>query len=266
MNKINPELIIKIITIFKPQIDKWLVKAFVGTGLSLIVSGLTGFSWYVALLLNIIKVESKKLLGTEYGFGVIEWLSVIIGAALLIIGLIIYYLNKRYTIPDEDLSMTINSFDTPDPLFSAEITYTNEGTCNVFISDIHLVCSQSPLELSSGSHYQNSRIIYPQARENIIIESKKYVSMKYVFGENKEEFKTIIRNFNGQTFKMQLILTVSSVKSGSYKYIVFLANNVMLSPKLDVFACNNWVNAPLNIPLLPFETCVKNIDDKFKIN
>ncbi|WP_026775742.1 SAVED domain-containing protein [Polaribacter sp. Hel_I_88] len=96
------QFILKIISIFKPKIDRWIVKIFIGSGLTLIVSGLTGLSWYVAVLLNVLKAELKNNLGTDYGIGIIEWSSVVIGSILTLIGLIIYFINKRIESKNKD--------------------------------------------------------------------------------------------------------------------------------------------------------------------
>lgn len=97
MQQKNYDFIYKIFLLFKPHIDKWVVKALIGTGLTLILSGLSGIAWYVAIALNIIKKEVEKHLVTDFGIVVIEWKSVIIGGVLVLIGLIIYVINKRVT-------------------------------------------------------------------------------------------------------------------------------------------------------------------------
>jgi hypothetical protein len=83
-----------IASIFKPSIDRWIVKSLIGGGLAIIASGITGVSWYFAIALNIIKSDLKVQLGTDYFFNVIEWKSVTIGIIIFCIGLIIYFFNK----------------------------------------------------------------------------------------------------------------------------------------------------------------------------
>jgi hypothetical protein len=95
----------KVLRLYKPHIDRWVVKAFIGTGFSLIISGLTGLSWYVALMLNIIKEESQKNYGTDYGIGTIEWTTLGIGSVLVLIGMVIYFINKRL---ERNLNITPN--------------------------------------------------------------------------------------------------------------------------------------------------------------
>lgn len=90
------QFIFKIISIYKPQLDRWVVKICIRTGLALVTAGLTGISWWVAIALNIAKEELKKQFGTDLGITVIEWLTTIIGFALFLIGLGIYFLNKWF--------------------------------------------------------------------------------------------------------------------------------------------------------------------------
>jgi len=90
------EITFKIIEIFRPHIDRWIVKTFITSGLALIVTGLTGISWYVQLFLHIIEIESEKRLGQNYSIGIIDWTVVIIGFIITFIGLIIHYVNKRF--------------------------------------------------------------------------------------------------------------------------------------------------------------------------
>ena len=85
----------KFLLFLKPQIDRWIVKTFIISGLSLITTGLTGLSWYVQLFLNIIEIESTKRLGQSYSIGIIDWVTVMVGVILLIIGLVIYFINKK---------------------------------------------------------------------------------------------------------------------------------------------------------------------------
>lgn|GEM_PF-3211828 len=92
MNKIE-QFILKVISIYKPQIDRWIVKAFIRTGLALVTAGLTGISWWIAIALNLVKEELQRQYGTDLGITVIEWSTTIIGFILFSIGLIIYFLN-----------------------------------------------------------------------------------------------------------------------------------------------------------------------------
>ena len=172
---------------------------------------------------------------------------------------------KNNRISNEDFTITINKFDLPNPLFNVEITYTNEGASNVFISDVQLIFSQPPLKLESGAHFINSHIVYPQDIQSITIESQKYTSKNYTFGKSIDELKGAIRNFNGLPFKIQLKLTLSSINSGSYYYIIPLSKEFTVSHKYDSFF-SQGIGFPLNVKLLPYKECTTNIDDKYKIN
>lgn len=85
-----------IVKLFKPQIDRWIIKTLVAAGLTLITTGLTGLSWYVQLILHTIEIESEQRLGKNYSIGIIDWATLIIGFVLLAMGLIVYYLNKSF--------------------------------------------------------------------------------------------------------------------------------------------------------------------------
>lgn len=95
MNRLE-QFIFKIISIYKPQIDRWVVKICIRTGLALVTAGLTGISWWVAIALNIAREELKRQYGTDLGITVIEWSTTIIGFVLFLIGLCIYFLNKWF--------------------------------------------------------------------------------------------------------------------------------------------------------------------------
>lgn len=96
MNRIE-QFILKVISIYKPQIDKWIVKAFIGSGLALVTVGLTGgISWWFAIALNLVKKELHKQYGTDLGITVIDWTTTIIGFILFSVGLVIYFLNKWF--------------------------------------------------------------------------------------------------------------------------------------------------------------------------
>ena len=88
--------IYKIVKLYKPQIDSWIIKTLVVAGVTLITTGLTGLSWYVQLFLHIVEIESEQRLGKNYSIGIIDWATVMIGFVLVIMGLIVYYLNKSF--------------------------------------------------------------------------------------------------------------------------------------------------------------------------
>lgn len=101
MNRLE-QFILKVLSIYKPQIDRWIIKAFLSAGFTLIISGLTGISWYVALFLNVLNTELKRNFEIDYGIFVIEWYSVIFGSAFILLGLIIYFLNKWFERKNKD--------------------------------------------------------------------------------------------------------------------------------------------------------------------
>lgn len=88
-------MIYKILLWFKPSIDKWIVKTLISGGIALLTAGLTGISWYVQFFLHIVEIESMKRLGQNYSIGTVDWVTVVVGASLILLGLLIYFLNKR---------------------------------------------------------------------------------------------------------------------------------------------------------------------------
>jgi len=96
MSKKKLSLIYEIVKLFKPQIDKWVVKSFIGSGIGLLISGLTGISWYWLIAMGIVDETASKHYGLELGFGTIESVTLIVGFVLIAIGLFIYFLNKYY--------------------------------------------------------------------------------------------------------------------------------------------------------------------------
>lgn len=92
MNEIL-DVLYRIIKLYKPHIDRWIVKTFIIGGIGLLSINIP---WYYFLFIKVVKIESQKHLGTEYGLASFEWISFISGWLLIIIGLGIYILNKKY--------------------------------------------------------------------------------------------------------------------------------------------------------------------------
>lgn len=145
----------KVFRLYKPHIDRWVVKAFMGTGFSLIISGFTGISWYISLALNIIKEESQKKYGTDYGIGIIEWTTFWIGVSLVAIGLVIYIINKRFERNQNNtpnlliaiIHKSIDDFMIPD------FEQVNDGKYKYY--------QISTIEINQTKTYKNGNLEYP---------------------------------------------------------------------------------------------------------
>jgi len=145
----------KVLKLYKPHIDRWVVKAFMGTGFSLIISGLTGISWYVALALNIIKEESQQKYGTDYGIGIIEWTTFWIGVCLVVVGFVIYIINKRFErnqINTPNLLIAI-IHKSIDDFMTPNFKLVNNGKYEHY--QIHTI------EINQTKTYKNGNLEYP---------------------------------------------------------------------------------------------------------
>jgi hypothetical protein len=89
------EFTIKIISILRPSIEKWIVRSLITAGIVLLTNGLQGFSWIVELFFHIVKIESEKRLGMDYSIDTINWLSVIVGILLILSGIILHSWYKK---------------------------------------------------------------------------------------------------------------------------------------------------------------------------
>ena len=163
----------KVFRLYKPQIDRWVVKAFIGSGFTLIVSGLTGISWYVALFLNIVKEESEKQLGTDYGIGTIEWITFFIGLGFVVIGLIIYYMNKRLDLKQQVTPHLLIAIihKSIDEFMIPELKQINNGK----YQDYQI----QTIEIDQTKTYTNGNLEYPDysvfEQEGIITKIKTLV-------------------------------------------------------------------------------------------
>jgi uncharacterized membrane protein len=157
MNK----LIYKIVKLFKPQIDRWIIKTLVVAGIMLITTGLTGLSWYVQLFLHIVEIESKQRLGKNYSIGIIDWATVIIGFILLAIGIIVYYLNKNFENQKKGdfvaiVHKSIDNFIAPD---YGKLVNQKEYNIREIIIDQTNLYSNGTLEYPEASIFQQNNLL-----------------------------------------------------------------------------------------------------------
>src|SRR6188768_3597028 len=89
------EFTIRIISMLRPPIERWIVRAIITAGIALITNGLQGFSWIVELFLHILKIESENRLGKDYSIDTINWISVIVGVILIVLGILLHYFYKK---------------------------------------------------------------------------------------------------------------------------------------------------------------------------
>lgn len=219
-------ILYKVIKLYKPHIDRWVVKAFMGTGFSLIISGLTGLSWYISLLLNIIKEETLKKFGTDYGIGIIEWTTFWIGVCLVIIGLAIYIINKRFerhqfNTPNLLIAIihkSIDDFMTPD------FKQINNGKYENFQINI--------IEINQTKTYKNGNLEYPDysvfEQDDILTRIKTlkdsnpnseiayfglaHIPLLFLFGTQiADKFKIDFYEYNRRTFQWDFLDTNDSL-------------------------------------------------------
>lgn len=167
--------IYKIVKLFKPQIDRWIIKTFIGAGLTLITTGLTGLSWYVQLFLHIVEIESQQRLGKNYSIGIIDWATVIIGFVLLAIGLTIYYVNKNFDKQNKGdfiaiIHKSIDNFITPN--YSKLINQREYNIREIIIDQTNL--------------YNNGTLQYPEAS---VLEQNNLLSKIDALTRNVNKYK-----------------------------------------------------------------------------
>ena len=164
-------------------------------------------------------------------------------------------------IPNEEFFITVNKFGSPidniDHLY-LETILSNDGSKSVIVSDVQLIFS--PVDNYNGT------IVYTKQRKSITIKSNNSISHIFFFGKNKDDLILASSNFSGFPFKISLKLTLSSLKSDSYYYIIPLINNFKVIYPFEGYAYTKGVALPVNIQLLPFEADAKHIGEKHKIN
>lgn len=149
-------MIYKILLWFKPSIDIWIVKALISGGIAFLTAGLTGISWRVQLFLHIIEIESVKRLGQNYSIGTVDWVTVVAGASLILLGLLIYFLNKRLELKLKEtpklliaiIHKSIDDFIKPD--------YKNIQEINIEEYQVQ------EIEIDQTMIYKNGNLEYPE--------------------------------------------------------------------------------------------------------
>jgi hypothetical protein len=151
------EITLKILSILRPSIEKWIVRALITAGILLITNGVQGFSWIVELFLRILKIESKNKFGVDYSIDPINWVSVIIGLFLIILGLLLHNWYKKTELKFKKpkklfisiIHKSIDDFIKPD--------YTKIEGLKI---DNYLL---QEIEIDQTMIYKNGNLEYPEA-------------------------------------------------------------------------------------------------------
>jgi hypothetical protein len=156
MNKLEHS-ILKIIAMLRPPIERWIVRVLITAGLLLITNGLQGFSWIVELSLHILKIESEKRLGIDYSIHTINWISVVAGLLLILLGLLLHYLYKKIEL----------NFNKPKKLFLSIIHKSIDDFIKPKYSKLDNFKIENYLiqeiEIDQTMIYKNGKLEHPEA-------------------------------------------------------------------------------------------------------
>jgi hypothetical protein len=174
------EITLKILSILRPSIEKWVVRALITAGVLLITNGVQGFSWIVELLLRILKIESKNKFGVDYSIDSINWVSVIIGLCLIISGLLLHNWYKNYELKLKKskklfislIHKSIDDFIKPD--------YSKIDNLNIENYDI------KEIEIDQTMIYENGNLEYPEAS---LLYQKDILSKIKALTDNTSDFE-----------------------------------------------------------------------------
>lgn len=151
------EFILKIISVLRPSVEKWIIRALTTAGILFITNGLQGFSWFIELFLRILKIESEKKFNINYSINTINWTSIIFGIIFIVLALLLHHIYKN-----QELRVT-----KPKKIFVSLIHKSIDDFIKPVYSNLHNFDSKnyniSEITIDQTMIYKNGNLLHPDA-------------------------------------------------------------------------------------------------------